>query len=310
MIKDLEKDLEILNSQKEKLANIDDKELQIKLSNEFNIRRKEILKEARNKLTAYDRVYLARHISRPKAKDFIYYLFNNIIEFSGDRLFKDDKSIIGGIATFQGVPVTFIGTNKGKDTKENIEMNFGMSNPEGYRKAIRLMEQANKFHRPIITFIDTPGAYPGIGAEERGQGEAIAKAIMTMTSLKVPVISVITGEGGSGGALALGVGNKIIMMENAIYSILSPEGFSSILWKDSSRAEEATEYMKLTSKDLLEMKIIDRVVEEELAFSVEEFENNFKNLSIAIKEELMDLLKYTRDELQYNRVKKFRKFGV
>lgn len=310
MIKNIEKQINKLNSQIDEFKKMEDSDLADNLILEVENKKKEILEDAAKDLAAYDRVYLARHIARPKAKDFIYNLFNNIIEFKGDRLFKDDKSIIGGIASYYGVPVTFIGTNKGKDTKENIETNFGMASPEGYRKAIRLMEQANKFHRPIITFIDTPGAYPGIGAEERGQGEAIARAIMTMTSLKVPVISVITGEGGSGGALALAVGNKVIMMENAIYSILSPEGFSSILWKDSSKAAEATEYMKLTSNDLLEMGIIDRVVKEDISFSQEDYGDNFKRLDKVIKEELTGLLKYTGLELQTKRENKFRGFGV
>ncbi|MDL2310669.1 acetyl-CoA carboxylase carboxyltransferase subunit alpha [Peptostreptococcaceae bacterium OttesenSCG-928-C18] len=310
MIKDLEKQIKELNSQIDEFIKIDDEKLKENLINEVKARRRDILKEASKNISAYDRVYLARHKNRPKTKDYIHYLFNNVIEFKGDRLFRDDKSIIGGIATYHGVPVTFIGISKGKDTKENIEMNFGMASPEGYRKAIRLMKQADKFNRPVITFIDTPGAYPGIGAEERGQGEAIAKSIMTMTSLKVPVIAIITGEGGSGGALALAVGNKVIMMENAIYSILSPEGFSSILWKDSSKAEEATDYMKLTSYDLLEMKIIDGIIQEDLSFDEEDFEDNFKRLDMVLKEELSNLLKFTRKELQENRTKKFRAYGV
>lgn len=310
MIKKIEKQINKLNSQMNDLMKIEDEKLRTSISEEIKERRKAILEEANNDIVPYDRVYLARHKARPKAKDFIDYLFSNIIEFKGDRLFKDDKSITGGIATYRGVPITFIGTNKGKDTKENIEMNFGMSCPEGYRKAIRLMEQADKFNRPIITFIDTPGAYPGIGAEERGQGEAIAKAIMTMSGLTVPVISVITGEGGSGGALALAVGNKVIMMENAIYSILSPEGFSSILWKDSTKVKEATEVMKLTSHDLLEMGIVDRVVKEDLSFNTEDFKENFKRLDLAIKDELSDLFIYTKEELKDLRVKKFRNFGV
>lgn len=310
MIKKIERQIKKMDSQIDEFEKMDDEELKSTLIEEINTRKKEILKEANENLEDYDRVYLARHITRPKTADFIYNIFDNIIEFKGDRLFKDDRSIIGGIATYRGVPITFIGTNKGKDTKENIETNFGMASPEGYRKAIRLMEQAEKFNRPIITFIDTPGAYPGIGAEERGQGEAIARAIMTMSGLTVPVISIITGEGGSGGALALGVGNKVIMMENAIYSILSPEGFSSILWKDSSKAKEVTEYMKLTSKDLLEMGIIDYVVEEDIVFNIDEFDDNFNRLNMAIKELLSDLFNYTGKELQDKRVEKFRNFGV
>ena len=185
------------------------------------------------KKTAWERVQLARQIERPKALDYINAIFDNFIELHGDRNFGDDKSIIGGIAKLQGMAVTVIGEQKGKNVKENMQRNFGMPEPEGYRKALRLMKQAEKFNRPIITFIDTPGAYPGIGAEERGQGEAIAKNMMEMSMLKVPIICIVIGEGSSGGALAIGVGDKVIMLENAIYSILSPEGFASILYKDA-----------------------------------------------------------------------------
>lgn len=310
MIKDVEKQIENLNLEIEKYDNLKDIEKRNILINEIKNQKRKILKDISEKLEPFDRVYLSRHINRPKPKDFIYNLLDNIIEFKGDRFYGDDKSIIGGIATFKGVPVTFIGNNKGRNTEENIDRNFGMANPEGYRKAIRLMKQADKFNRPIFTFIDTPGAFPGIGAEERGQGEAIAQSIVTMSSLTVPVISIITGEGASGGALALGVGNKIIMMENAIYSILSPEGFASILWKDSSKGKKATKYMKLTSMDLLELKIIDYVIKEDIGFTNEEFTNNYNRLSIKIKEILTDLFKYSGYELQKQRVKKFREFGV
>ena len=184
------------------------------------------------KTTAWEKVQLARQLERPKALDYINNLFDEFIELHGDRNFADDKSIIGGIATLDGKPVTVIGEQKGKNAKENLERNFGMPNPEGYRKALRLMKQAEKFSRPIITFIDTPGAYPGLGAEERGQGEAIARNIMEMSQLEVPIICIVIGEGSSGGALAIGVGDKVVMLENSIYSILSPEGFASILYKD------------------------------------------------------------------------------
>ena len=190
-------------------------------------------------ISAWERVVLARKAERPKSLDYINNIFTNFIELHGDRNFGDDKSIIGGIAELDGIPVTIIGEQKGKNAKENIERNFGMPNPEGYRKALRLMKQAEKFNRPIITFIDTPGAYPGMGAEERGQGEAIARNIMEMSRLKVPIICIVIGEGSSGGALALGVGDKIVILENSIYSILSPERFASILYKDSTKAKEA-----------------------------------------------------------------------
>ena len=233
-------------------------------------------------LTAWDRVLLARMPERPKAKEYIDAIFDDFMELHGDRTFGDDKAIIGGIATLNGMPVTVIGEQKGRNARENIERNFGMPNPEGYRKALRLMKQAEKFKRPVITFIDTPGAYPGMGAEERGQGEAIARNIMEMSSLKVPIICVVIGEGSSGGALAIGVGDKIAMLENAVYSVLSPEGFASILYKDSSKAKEAAENMKMTAKDLKEFKIIDDIIKEPEGGAQEDFEklsNDVKKFS-------------------------------
>lgn len=214
------------------------------------------------KKTAWDRVLLARKTDRPKALDYINSIFEDFIELHGDRNFADDKAIVGGIATFEGRPVTVIGEQKGKKAKENLERNFGMPNPEGYRKALRLMKQAEKFNRPIITFIDTPGAYPGMGAEERGQGEAIARNMYEMSKLRVPIICIVIGEGSSGGALAIAVGDKIVMLENAIYSILSPEGFASILYKDASKAKEAAEDMKATAEDLKKFGIIDKIIKE------------------------------------------------
>ena len=211
--------------------------------------------------TAWEKVQIARQTQRPKALDYIESIFDNFIEFHGDRNFGDDKAIVGGIALLDDMPVTVIGEQKGKSAKENMERNFGMPEPEGYRKALRLMKQAEKFKRPIITFIDTPGAYPGIGAEERGQGEAIAKNIMEMSKLEVPIICIVIGEGSSGGALAIGIGDKIVMLENAVYSILSPEGFASILYKDASKAKEAAKNMKITAEDLQELKIIDKIIE-------------------------------------------------
>lgn len=214
------------------------------------------------KKTAWDRVILARKTDRPKALDYINSIFEDFIELHGDRNFADDKAIVGGIATFEGRPVTVIGEQKGKKAKENLERNFGMPNPEGYRKALRLMKQAEKFNRPIITFIDTPGAYPGMGAEERGQGEAIARNMYEMSKLRVPINCIVIGEGSSGGALAIAVGDKIVMLENAIYSILSPEGFASILYKDASKAKEAAEDMKATAEDLKKFGIIDKIIKE------------------------------------------------
>ncbi|MFI3312681.1 MAG: acetyl-CoA carboxylase carboxyltransferase subunit alpha [Eubacteriales bacterium] len=212
--------------------------------------------------TAAERVAIARHEGRPTVKDYIDNLFTDFFEQKGDRQCKDDPSILGGIALFHGKPVTVIGTRKGTNLEENLTYKFGMAGPEGYRKALRLMKQAEKFERPIITFVDTPGAYPGLEAEARGQGEAIARNLYEMSKLSVPVVAVITGEGGSGGALALAVANRVIMLENAIYSVLSPEGFASILWKDSGRSGEASELMKLTAKDLLDQGIVDKVLPE------------------------------------------------
>lgn len=213
-------------------------------------------------ITAYERVLLARSKDRAGIFDYIDALFTDFIELKGDRLGKEDGSIVGGIAMFHDIPVTIVGQRKGKTTEENIKYNFGMTSPEGYRKALRLMKQAEKFKRPVITFIDTPGAYPGLEAESNGQSTAIAENIAAMSSLETPVISIITGEGSSGGALALGVADKVWMLENAVYSILSPEGFASILWKDSARASEACDVMKITAEELLEFGLIDGVIPE------------------------------------------------
>ncbi len=258
-----------------------------------------------NKLTAWDKVVIARNAQRPKTLDYINNIFDDFIELSGDRLFGDDKSIIGGIAKLEDYIVTVIGQQKGKTTKENMERNFGMTNPEGYRKALRLMKQAQKFSRPIITFIDTPGAYPGIGAEQRGQGEAIAKNMFEMAKLKVPIICIVIGEGSSGGALALCVGDKILMLENAVYSILSPEGFATILYKDATKNKEAAEKMKITAKDLKEFGVIDEIIQENLA------DNDivYKNTKLSIIKNLDALTKINVNKLLNNRYEKFRKIG-
>lgn len=260
-------------------------------------------------ISAWNRVNIARKAERPKSLEYINKIFTNFIELHGDRYFGDDKSIIGGIAELDEIPVTVIGEQKGKNAKENIERNFGMPNPEGYRKALRLMKQAEKFNRPIITFIDTPGAYPGIGAEERGQGEAIAKNLFEMSQLKVPTISIVIGEGSSGGALALGVTDIIIMLENAIYSILSPEGFASILYKDSSKSSEAAEKMKITSKELKKLGVIDNIVKEPEGGAQEDFETVCQNLKDILKKYIKELSNKTQDELIEQRYEKYRKIG-
>ena len=258
-------------------------------------------------ITAWERVELARKLERPKTCDYINNIFDDFIELHGDRNFADDKAIVGGIATIDGIAVTVIGEQKGKNAKENIERNFGMPSPEGYRKALRLMKQAEKFKRPIITFIDTPGAYPGIGAEERGQGEAIAQNIMEMSKLKVPIICIVIGEGSSGGALAIGVGDKIVMLENAIYSILSPEGFASILYKDASKAKEAAQNMKITAQDLKELGIIDDIIKEPKGGVHEDIEKVIKDLRKYIIKNVKQLQKLTKEELIEQRYQKFRK---
>ena len=258
-------------------------------------------------LTAWDKVTLARELERPKALDYINSIFEDFIELHGDRAFGDDKSIIAGIATLEGKPVTVIGEQKGKNARENIERNFGMPNPEGYRKALRLMKQAQKFKRPIITFIDTPGAYPGMGAEERGQGEAIARNIMEMSRLKVPIICIVIGEGSSGGALAIAVGDKIVMLENAIYSILSPEGFASILYKDSSKAKEAANDMKATAGDLKKLKVIDEIIKEPKDGAQNDFDKVVKDIKKYLIKNIKELEKLSSEELIEKRYQKFRK---
>ena len=259
-----------------------------------------------SKITAWDRVMLARQMERPKALDYIKYIFDDFMELHGDRCFGDDKAIIGGIARLGDTQVTVIGEQKGKNVKENMERNFGMPEPDGYRKALRLMKQAEKFKRPIITFIDTPGAYPGIGAEERGQGEAIARNIMEMSSLKVPIICVVIGEGSSGGALAIAVGDKIVMLENAIYSILSPEGFASILYKDSSKAKEAAEDMKATAKDLKDLGIIDKIIKEPEGGVQNDFEKVADSIKKYLIKNIKELEEIPEKELIKNRYEKFR----
>ena len=259
-------------------------------------------------LTAWDRVQLSRKIDRPSGSDYIEALFTDFMEFHGDRNYGDDKAIIGGIAKFHGRPVTVIVQEKGTNTKENIAHNFGMPMPEGYRKALRLMKQAEKFHRPVICFVDTPGAFCGIEAEERGQGEAIARNLWELAGLKTPVLSIVTGEGGSGGALALAAGDQIWMLENSVYSILSPEGFASILWKDSTRAKEAAEVMKLTAADLYKNGIIEQVIPEPENLTLESLWQVTERLNDRIEIFLKRYMKLSAEELLEARYTRFRKF--
>ena len=257
--------------------------------------------------TAWQKVQIARANNRKTSLDYIEKIFDEFIELHGDRNYRDDKAMVCGLARIGTQSYTVIAEQKGRNTKENIERNFGMPNPESYRKAIRFMEQAEKFNRPIITFIDTKGAYPGIGAEERGQGEAIASSMLKMAGLKVPIFSIVIGEGSSGGALAIGVANKVFMLENAIYSILSPEGYASILWKDASRTEEAAEKMKLTAKDLYELKVIDKIIEEPK--DGEDFDLLAENLKNEIVSNINDLNNLTKEKIVEDRYQKFRKMG-
>ena len=246
----------------------------------------------------------ARDQGRLAALDFAQGIFDDFIELHGDRNFRDDGAVIGGIGRLKGQAVTVVGIQKGKNLQDNLNRNFGQPHPEGYRKALRLMKQAEKFGRPVITFINTAGAYPGVGAEERGQGEAIARNLMEMSDLKVPIIAIIIGEGGSGGALALAVADKVWMLENTIYSILSPEGFATILWKDGSRAEEAAELMKITSGELLNMGIVDKVIPERGYFTSEIIEA----IKAAIIDELAELSQSSTENLLEERYQRFRKY--
>lgn len=260
-------------------------------------------------LNPWERVKIARHPARPVASDYIQALFTDFTELHGDRYFQDDAAIIGGIARFAGMPVTVIGQQKGRTTKENIRRNFAMASPEGYRKSLRLMKQAEKFNRPVITLIDTPGAYPGLGAEERGQAEAIARNLREMSRLSVPVIAIVIGEGGSGGALGLGVANRVLMLENGIYSVISPEGLASILWKDAGRAQEAANIMRLTARDLLDLEIIEEIIPEPPGGAHKNPQEVFEALRKTLDKELAKLIEQSPQEIRNSRYEKFRKIG-
>ncbi|MFN3561305.1 MAG: acetyl-CoA carboxylase carboxyltransferase subunit alpha [Chloroherpetonaceae bacterium] len=288
------------------------------LTNEINImeRKVEDLRASiyRN-LTRWQRVQLARHPERPYTQDYIYMIFQDFMEIHGDRAFGDDKAIIGGFAKLKDASgfsqsVAVIGHQKGRDTKSNLYRNFGMANPEGYRKALRIMKLAEKFKKPVITFIDTPGAFPGIEAEERGQAEAIARNLFEMSKLETPIICVIIGEGASGGAIGIGVGDRILMLENAWYSVISPESCSSILWRSWSFKEQAAEALKLTAPDLIEFGIIDRIIPEPIGGAHRNPEQTAKTLKEALIEELKPLLQKDRATLVEERIEKFGKMGV
>ena len=309
-ILDFEKPIHELESRLEEMKKYSDKmdiakEI-VKLEDKVRQLKEGIYKD----LTRWQRVQLARHPDRPFTLDYIYGMTNNFVELHGDRNYKDDKAIVGGLAELDEYKVMIIGHQKGRDTKSNLYRNFGMPNPEGYRKALRLMKLAEKFNKPVITMLDTPGAYPGIEAEERGQAEAIAKNLFEMSRLTVPIIVVIIGEGASGGALGLGVGDRILMLENCWYSVISPESCSSILWRSWDYKEQAAEALRLTAPDLLEQKIIDRIVPEPTGGAHTDHQTKAETLKNILKEELAALIKIKPDKLIQGRLDKFGKMGA
>jgi acetyl-CoA carboxylase carboxyl transferase subunit alpha len=261
-------------------------------------------------LTPWQTTQLARHPRRPHTRDFCKLLFEDFIELHGDRLYGDDPAIVAGLARFEDQSVVVIGHQKGRETREKISRNFGMPHPEGYRKALRLMQLADKFRKPIITFIDTPGAYPGIGAEERGQAEAIARNLREMAALRVPVVAVVTGEGGSGGALAIGVGNRVLMLRYAVYSVISPEGCAAILWGDAAKAAEAAEIMKITATDLQTLRVIDEIVPEPAGGAHRDWDATALNLKSVLGDHLRALRGKTEDALVNERHERFRRIGA
>ncbi|WP_031513530.1 acetyl-CoA carboxylase carboxyltransferase subunit alpha [Desulfofalx alkaliphila] len=287
-------------------------EKDIDLSNEIDTlekRARELKQNIYGNLTPWQKVQIARHPERPNALDYIKLLITDFITLSGDRLYGDDPAVVGGIGRFDGQPVTVIAHLKGKDTKQNVACNFGMAHPEGYRKAIRLMKQAEKFKRPVICLVDTPGAYCGMGAEERGQGEAIARSLMEMSTLKIPLISVIIGEGGSGGALAFSVSDRILMQEHAIFSVSTPEACASILWKDGTKAQQAAAALRLTAQDLLDLEVTDEIIAEPLGGAHRNAEEAAKLMAKSIRKHLGQLKEIASETLVDHRYKKFRAMG-
>jgi acetyl-CoA carboxylase carboxyl transferase subunit alpha len=261
-------------------------------------------------LTAWQRTQLARHPRRPHTRDFIKRLFDDFIELHGDRVYGEDPAIVGGLARFEGRSAVVIGHQKGRDTREKLARNFGMPHPEGYRKARRLMEMAEKFAKPVITFIDTPGAYPGIGAEERGQAEAIARNLATMASLRTPIVSLVTGEGGSGGALAIGMGNRVLMLEYAVYSVISPEGCAAILWGDAAKAPEAADLMRITAPDLRRLGVIDAIVSEPAGGAHRDWDAAATLVRDALRASLAAVCELSPERVLAERREKFRRIGA
>ncbi|MEN8194236.1 MAG: acetyl-CoA carboxylase carboxyltransferase subunit alpha [Bacteroidota bacterium] len=295
-----------IDEMKEYEDNLDIKEEIEKLEEKVLTLKKNVF----SNLTRWQKVQLARHPERPYTLDYIYLMTEDFVELHGDRVYKDDKAIVGGFAKIDEHKVMIIGQQKGRDTKNNVLRNFGMANPEGYRKALRLMKLAEKFNKPVITLIDTPGAYPGLEAEQNGQAEAIARNLLEMSRLKVPIIVVIIGEGASGGALGIGVGDRVLMLENTWYSVISPESCSSILWRSWDYKEQAAEALKLTADDLLEQKIVDRIVPEPLGGAHKDHKMIAMTLKEVLKEELENVTKIKSDKLLNNRIEKFGKMGA
>lgn len=310
--KELEQEIEDVKLEIKELENLSqDKMLDVKEDLEvLNDKLKVLERVSKGEFTAWEKVEIARNPKRVTSLDLVEKIFDDFLELHGDRTYSDDKAIVCGLASLQGKNYTIIAEQKGRNTKENIERNFGMPRPESYKKGIRFMKQAEKFNRPVITFIDTKGAYPGIDAEERGQGEAIARSMYELSKLEVPVIAIVVGEGSSGGALALGVADKILMLENAIYSILSPEGYSSILWKDGDRKKEAAEKMKLTAKDLYDFEVIDEIIKEPFGGVTVE---NIDSVAMELKNRIVKLTKVLqakdKEVLLKERYDKFRNMG-
>jgi acetyl-CoA carboxylase carboxyl transferase subunit alpha len=261
-------------------------------------------------LTSWQRSQISRHLNRPHTLDYINKLFSDFFEIHGDRKFKDDPAMICGFANFDGIKLAVMGHQKGKDVREMAMRNLGMSHPEGYRKAMRVMELANRWGMPVVTFIDTPGAFPGVGAEERGQAEAIATNICYMFSLSVPVVTIVIGEGGSGGALAIGVGDRVLMLENATYSVISPEGCAAILWRDGSKRPLAAEALKSTSYDLIKLKIVDDIIREPFGGAHRNWDETFVNVQNALQKHLKEVLEIPVEDLQQKRYEKFRRMGI
>ena len=304
-IADLEKKIEELTLFTSN-GNIDLEEEILKLQKKSD----QLLAEIYSRLSPWQKVQISRHLNRPYTLDYIEAMLTDFTEMHGDRGFADDPAIVCGMAKLDGMPVVIIGHQKGRTLKERVYRNFGQPNPEGYRKALRLMRFAEKFKKPIITFIDTQGAYPGIGAEERGQGESIARNLYVMSLLKVPIVAVVIGEGGSGGALALGIADRVLMLEHATYSVISPEGCAAILWNNGAKASEAAELLKITAQDLFHMKVIDEVVEEPIGGAHRDARRAAELLKEAITRNLSEIKNTSSDELVKSRYDKFRKLGI